>query len=474
LENQIAKNSILKVLEYNILYPSSSILTIDINMNSQAPIFSVTQLNRQIRTWLEQEIGSVYVQGEVSTLSCPASGHYYFTLKDATAQIKCVFFRNRHTQSTSTTLLAGQQIVIFGQLSLYEARGDYQLIVEHIENAGLGDLYRQFELLKTKLAALGLFEASRKKKLPLFPRTIGIITSSSAAALKDILSTIKRRYPVAEVILYPSDVQGKQAPLQLIKALSKANQEKHCDVIILARGGGSIEDLWAFNDEHLALAIANSEIPIVSGIGHETDFTIADFVADLRAATPTAAAEAVTPNQIELIALLRNLYSRMMNAIKRLIKHKQLLLEYRLQKLISPNQLIRSHWQSLDYIRNQLITAFQQQFSQKQHRLEMLSLQLNSLHPSQSIQQSKQQLEYLVTQLIQQINRVYQTHQQTFSRLINTLHVVSPLSTLERGYAIATHNHHILSNKNQVKPGDLINLRLANGQLTCEVLDDTR
>lgn len=449
-------------------------MTIDIDMSSQAPVFSVTQLNRQIRTWLEQEVGPIYVEGEVSTLSCPASGHYYFTLKDATAQIKCVFFRNRHTQSTSTTLLAGQQIVVFGQLSLYEARGDYQLIVEQIENAGLGDLYRQFELLKTKLAALGLFEISRKRKLPLFPHTIGVITSSSAAALKDILSTIKRRYPIAEVILYPSDVQGKQAPPQLIKALSQANQEKRCDVIILARGGGSIEDLWAFNDEHLAHAIANSEIPIVSGVGHETDFTIADFVADLRAATPTAAAEAVTPNQVELMALLRNLHTRMMNAITRLIQHKQLLLEHRLQKLISPNQQIRSHWQSLDYMRNQLVTAFQQQFSQKQHRLEMLSLKLNALHPSQSLHQSKQQLEYFVTQLLQQIKRIYQTHQQTFSTLMTTLHVVSPLSTLERGYAIATHNHHILSNENQVKPGDLINVRLANGQLTCEVLDDNR
>lgn len=443
-------------------------------MNRPAQILSVTQLNRQIRCWLEQEIGSLYVEGEVSTLSRPASGHYYFTLKDASAQVRCVFFRNKHTAMTQETLQAGQHIVVFGQLSLYEARGDYQLIVEHVESAGQGDLYRQFELLKTKLAALGLFDASRKKNLPLFPAAIGIVTSSSAAALKDILTTLKRRYPIATVIVYPSDVQGKLAPAQLITAIQRANQDKRCDVLILARGGGSIEDLWAFNDEQLAYAITNSHIPIVSGVGHETDFTIADFVADLRAATPTAAAEAVSPNQFELIATLQMLHTRMNNAISRFIRHKQLLLHHELQKMASPSQRIRSYWQSLDYLHNHLGITFQKQLVRKKHQVEKLSLQLQAIHPTHRLQKEKQLLHYLETQLIQLSKQQLQEQKRRFTTLLATLHVVSPLSTLNRGYSITTYDNHVLLNSDQVKQGDVIQVRLAHGNLTCEVLASDR
>lgn len=443
-------------------------------MNPLAQILSVTQLNRQIRCWLEQEVGSLYVEGEVSTLSRPASGHYYFTLKDASAQVRCVFFRNKHTAETQAILQAGQHIIVFGQLSLYEARGDYQLIVEHIENAGQGDLYRQFELLKTKLAALGLFDTSRKKNLPPFPETIGIVTSSSAAALKDILTTLKRRYPIAAIIVYPSDVQGKLAPDQLVTAIKRANQDKRCDVLILARGGGSIEDLWAFNDEKLAHTIANSYIPIVSGVGHETDFTIADFVADLRAATPTAAAEAVSPNQFELIATLQMLHTRMNNAITRFIRHKQLLLQHELQKLTSPSQQLRSHWQSLDYLQNHLAIAFQKQFEHKKHQIEMLSLHFQALHPIHRLQKEKQLLHYLETRLIQLSRQQLQEKKRQFTTLLATLHVVSPLSTLNRGYAIATYHNHIILDSDQVKQGEVIHVRLAHGHLTCEVLTSDR
>lgn len=439
-------------------------------MNPQPQILSVTQLNHQIRSWLEHEVGPLYVEGEVSTLSRPASGHYYFTLKDAAAQVRCVFFRNRHTKDTQTTLQAGQQVLVFGQLSLYEARGDYQMIVEHIESAGQGDLYRQFELLKTKLAALGLFDAARKKSLPRFPETIGIITSSTAAALKDILSTLARRYPIASIIVYPSDVQGKQAPEQLNIAIQRANQDKRCDVLILARGGGSIEDLWAFNDEHLAHAIANSQIPIVSGVGHETDFTIADFVADLRAATPTAAAEAVSPNQFELIATLQTLHARMSSAIIRFVQHKQLLLQHELQKISSPGQLIRSHWQTLDYLQNHLTVALQKQFAQKKHQLDRVNLQLQAIHPTHRLREKKQITSHLETQIIQLTKQCLKEKKSQFETLLATLHAVSPLSTLYRGYAIATHNSHVLLSDNQVNPGDVIRVKLAHGHLTCKVL----
>ncbi len=441
------------------------------HQQTNQPILSVTQLNRQVRLWLEHEIGDLYVEGEVSTLSRPSSGHYYFTLKDATAQVRCVFFRNKHTMNTSTTLQTGQHIIVYGQLSLYEARGDYQLIVSHIESAGQGDLFHQFELLKAKLAELGLFDINRKKNLPRFPETIGIVTSSTAAALSDILTTLARRYPIAKIIIYPSEVQGTQAPQQLIAAIQRANQENRCDVMILARGGGSIEDLWAFNSEPLAHAIVNSKIPIVSGIGHETDFTIADFVSDLRAATPTAAAEAVSPNQLELFTLLQGLYARLQHGIARIIQHKQLLLQHEIHKLSSPGQLIRTHWQTLDYLYHQLSNALQTQLSYKKHQYQMIFMRLNSLNPSVHIKTKQQLIHHLETQLIQHMKSLLQQKKQQFNTQMVTLHAVSPLATLERGYAIATCHNHVLFSNQQVNPGDIIEIRLSQGQLSCEVLE---
>ena len=438
-------------------------------MTPSQPIVTVTQLNRQIRTWLEHEMGEVCVEGEVSTLSKPASGHYYFTLKDSTAQVRCVFFRNRKKQDTESILQAGSQILAYGHLSLYEARGDYQLIVENVEASGLGDLYRQFELLKAKLASLGLFDVSRKKNIPRFPTAIGIVTSSSGAALRDILTTLSRRYPIADILVYPSEVQGAQAPQQLIKAIQRANQDKRCDVLILARGGGSMEDLWGFNDEQLAYTIANSALPIVSGVGHETDFTIADFVADLRAATPTAAAEAVSPNQLELKTLLNTITLRLTNAIKRFIQHKQLLLRHELQKITSPGQLIRSHWQSLDFLSQHLSLAFLQNVSQKKHQLQMLLTRLHAVNPAQQVYQKKQHVQVLKNQITQTIERLLQQQQSRLETQLATLHAVSPLATLSRGYAIAMNKNHVLLSCEQANIGETINVRLAKGTLICEV-----
>ena len=357
-------------------------------MTTATLILTVTQLNRQVRSWLEHEMGAVNVEGEMSNLSKPASGHLYFTLKDAGAQLRCVYFRNRHTGPDDTRLQNGQQVLIRGTLSLYEARGDYQLIVEDIKEAGQGDLHQQFELLKTKLSALGLFDPARKKTLPLFPYVIGVVTSSSGAALRDILSTIERRFPIAHVMVFACEVQGKQAAPQLIQAINRANHDKRCDVIILARGGGSIEDLWAFNDEQLAYTIANSHIPIVSGVGHETDFTIADFVADLRAETPTAAAVAVTPNLLDLLALLQAIESRLITAINRYLQHQQLLLRHDIQKITSPRQLIGTHWQSLDYLRSHLEHALQTLLAEKQHAINLASSRLIAKHPAMLLQQA--------------------------------------------------------------------------------------
>ncbi|KTC85620.1 MULTISPECIES: exodeoxyribonuclease VII large subunit [Legionella] len=441
-------------------------------MQDPTPL-TVTQLNRQIRSWLEIEIGQIAVIGELSNLSKPNSGHFYFTLKDPSAQVRCVYFRNHHN-SASNGFKDGQQVIAIGKLSLYEARGDYQLIVHSMSEAGLGELYRQFEQLKLKLQAQGLFDSARKRSLPHFPAVIAVVTSPSGAALRDVLTTLKRRFPLATIRVYASEVQGKDAPQQLIKAIQKANQDGLAEVLILARGGGSIEDLWAFNDEQLALTISSSTIPIVSGVGHETDFTIADFVADLRAATPTAAAEAVTPNLNDLLATILSLEKRMVRAISQTVQHKQLLLDHRIAKFLSPTQLIAKHWQTIDYLERQLNHSIHSLVYQKQRKLDLLLGRLNARNPMSLLQQSKAKTQGFEQQLIQIMWAKLNQSKQQFTTQLATLHAVSPLATLSRGYALATYKDAVLFDSQQVDLGEAIHLRLARGQLICQVIEKAK
>ena len=431
-------------------------------MHTQISVISVSQLNKQVKSYLENEIGTVHVEGEVSNLSKPFSGHFYFTLKDSNAQIRCVFFKNRHISSLAAQLADGQQVVASGKLSLYEARGDYQLIVEQLTESGLGKLYQQFEELKNKLASEGLFLQSRKKTIPVLPQTIGIITSTSGAAIRDILSTLARRFPLATILIYPSEVQGATASLQLIKALQAANADLRCDVLILARGGGSLEDLWAFNDEQLARQIAASFIPVVSGVGHETDFTIADFVADYRAETPTAAAAAVTPNCIELFTTLDNAISRLHVAIKRIMQGHHLKLNHLMDKISSPKKNIAVFWQTLDYLERRLMVHLAHLINQKKN-------QLHAKNPKTLIEQTQIRLMQISVQLAQQIQIKINHLKYQLNSNLSMLHAVSPLATLDRGYAIATKKHKVLFTTQQVHIGDTIEVRLAKGHLACEI-----
>lgn len=440
-------------------------------MINQTPVLTVSQLNRQVKHFLEDEIGTLSIEGEISNLSKPSSGHFYFTLKDSTAQLRCVFFKNRHSVFPLKPFHDGQKIIATGKLSLYEARGDYQLIVEQTTEAGLGDLYRQFEALKNKLSAEGLFNASRKKTWPTMPQTIGIITSSSGAAIQDILSTLARRYPIAEVVIYPSEVQGVGAPLQLINALQRANQHNRCDVLILARGGGSLEDLWAFNDEQLARVISESTIPIIAGIGHETDFTIADFVADYRAETPTAAAIAATPDKAELMKVLHLFNVRLHQLILQKINTLDNNLSHLRDKLSSPEKAIANNWQALDYLERHLLTVIQQIVRQKTHHTHLLLSQLNTQNPKSPLQHSKSQLQQRLIQLVQHMKmKIDQCHHQ-FSSHLSTLHAVSPLATLDRGYAIVTQNKKVLSSTQFIQAEDPIEVRLAEGYLDCDIIN---
>jgi len=300
---------------------------------------TVSQLNRQIRNYLESEIGEVAVTGELSNVKYHSSGHIYCSLKDSSAQVRCAFFRNYQAPGMPM-LKDGDEVTITGLLTLYEGRGDYQIIVYSMHTKGLGDLFKQFEMLKQKFEKAGFFDNAHKKPIPKFPKKIGINTSSTGAALHDCLATLKRRYPVSNIIVYPVEVQGKNAPPQIVQALKLANSDMKCDVILLVRGGGSIEDLFMFNDEALVKAVFDSTIPIISGVGHETDFTLVDFVADCRAATPTAAAEAATPDLQQLNIYINNLNNRLLSAIKKLTLHARLNInqaQYVLEQTINAN-----------------------------------------------------------------------------------------------------------------------------------------
>ena len=395
--------------------------------NAFAAAITVSQLNRQAKTLLEQGLARLWVEGEISNIARPASGHVYFTLKDKSAQIRAAFFRQRQRGPT-ISLKDGDQVLVYGRVSLYEARGDYQLIVEQIEPAGEGALKRQFEVLKKKLAAEGLFDEDRKQELPELPTRIGVITSPTGAAIRDIVSILGRRFPPIPIVIYPSAVQGDAAPQELITALATAIRRAECDVLILARGGGSLEDLWAFNDEQLARAIAESPIPIVSAVGHEVDFTIADFVADLRAPTPSGAAELVVPDREDWLRVVKSLAMRISRLGRRTVEDLAQALDWLSRRLVqtSPTAMLERSRTRLAGLNQNLSTAVHGAVAVVSHRLELA---------------------------------------------MRGLHSVSPLATLERGYAIVEEatTGKVLLSPSDVSPGDDIRARLAHGELIATV-----
>ncbi len=341
---------------------------------------TVTELNRLARSVLEQSFPLFWVSGEISNFTRAASGHWYFSLKDNTAQVRCVMFKGRNSYIDFIPR-EGDKIEARCTVTLYEARGDFQLTVEFIQRAGLGALFEAFEKLKNKLGLEGLFDASNKKPIPEHPKQIGIVTSADAAALRDVLTTLKRRMPNISVVIYPTPVQGKGAAELIAKAIYTANQRAECDVLIICRGGGSIEDLWQFNEEIVARAIAQSHIPTISGVGHETDFTIADFVADMRAATPTAAAELAAPARETLFNALRQLQQHLSRSLKFNLQQRAQTLDYLARRLVSPLDKIAQQQLQLAQIHSRLKNSMQQQISYKQQHLMRLSQNLQHLNP---------------------------------------------------------------------------------------------
>ncbi len=433
-------------------------------------VYTPTRLNREARTLLERGLPSLWLEGEISNFSRPSSGHWYFSLKDEGAQLRCAMFRQRN-------LLAkfkpqdGLHVQARGRVSLYEPRGDYQFIVDFIEEAGEGALRRKFELLKNRLAAEGLFAAERKKTLPRLPKRIGVITSPTGAAIRDVLHILRRRFCTIPVLIYPVPVQGASAATQIAAMIRLASQRAECDVLILARGGGSLEDLWSFNEEVVARAIFDCEIPIVSGIGHEVDFTIADFVADVRAPTPSGAAEIVAPDCNEWSRALSGLGRRLQHGMERRVANaaqRVAWLERRLGQL-HPGVQLRQHAQRLDELEQRMLRTIAHQLSQRRALVAQLGAHLRQHSPALMVASGYRRLESASTVLRSAMSHGLQRWRHRLNVAAGTLDVVSPLRTLQRGYAIVTAREHVIVDAASVQPGDRILARLARGLVEATV-----
>ena len=479
-------------------------------------IYSVSRLNREVRVLLERGFGSLWLEAEISNFARPSSGHWYFSLKDAAAQVRCAMFRQRN-MLCAFTARDGQKVLVRARVGLYEPRGEFQLIVEHMEDAGLGALKRQFEELASRLRLEGLFAAERKRALPGLPKRIGIITSPTGAAVRDVLHVLARRFPAAAVMIYPVAVQGAQAAAEIVAALKIAARRAECDVLILARGGGSLEDLWAFNDEHLARAIVASAIPVITGIGHEIDFTIADFAADVRAPTPSAAAEMVVPDALEWLEALTQVGLRLQRAARQQLSQHRERLRWLVGRAaqVSPTVRLATQAQRLDELEECLVRAMSRKLLECQGRLRGLagraaqvnpgarlavqSQRLNELEnclvralnrtlidcrerlrwlagrialasPATGLAQQRLQLQALEQQLQRAWARSLSSKRERLGPLLRTLHAVSPLATLERGYAIVSlDGAGILRDAALAKPGSYIEAQLAHGRLRAKV-----
>ncbi|WP_316678748.1 exodeoxyribonuclease VII large subunit [uncultured Tolumonas sp.] len=434
---------------------------------SQPIIYTVSRLNTVVRLLLEQEMGLVWLTAEISNLVQHSSGHWYFTLKDSQAQVKAAMFKGQNRR-VSFRPQNGQQILVQGQLSLYEARGDYQLIVEKMQPAGDGLLQMKLEALKAQLTAEGLFAPSRKRPLPPQPKQIGIITSTTGAAVHDMLTILARRDPSLPVILYPSAVQGESAVPALLAALETAWRRDECDLLIIGRGGGSLEDLWCFNDERVVRAIASSPIPIVSAVGHETDVTLADFAADLRAPTPSAAAELVSRDQQQQLHRLTQLIQRLKQAI--LLQQQRYVLRWQRQHsrlaAQNPQYQLQQKIQRQDELQWRLARVIKQQLDNASRHYAEQTQRLQQASPTRYLSTLKQQHEFLQQRLLKALQNQHQARQQQLAQLSGQLQALSPLQVLARGYSVTTNmSGKLIHEASQVTPGEQLNIQLGKGAL---------
>ena len=435
-----------------------------------AAIWTVSALNFEVKTLLSRGLGTLWIEGEISNFARPASGHWYFTLKDDRAQCRAAMFRGRNSR-VGFQPSNGQKVLVRAQVTLYEARGEYQLVVDHLEDAGVGELMRRYEQLKTQLNQEGLFDATRKQPLPTHPRKIALVTSATGAAIRDVLSVIARRAPHIPVVVFPTPVQGETAALQIRQALRRVVDYGECDVVLLVRGGGSLEDLWSFNDEALARDIVALPIPLVTGVGHEVDFTIADFVADLRAPTPSVAAESITPDINELMQGIDDRVARLLGQIERRLGKDRERMGY-LTRALGQQHPTRQFAQLKLRLEHAYMALLRQQRAgliEQRHRLRLCESTLALHHPGVKITQLHERLSRLLQnqQTAMRQRLLLARHQLSLhSRSLDTL---SPLKTLARGFATVSKGDKLVTSVTQLASGDAISIRLADGEADAKI-----
>jgi len=440
---------------------------------SDRQILSVSQLNRSVRHLIETQLPLLWVEGEISNFARPGSGHWYLTLKDDQAQVRCAMFRNAN-QRVAFQPANGTQVLVRCRAGLYEGRGEYQLVVEHMEEAGFGALQRKFEQLKQQLSDEGLFDNQHKQPMPDSVRHIGVITSATGAAVKDILSVLDRRFPTIKISIFPTMVQGEQAAGQIVQAISDANQHGECDALIVGRGGGSLEDLWPFNEEAVARAIFVSEIPVVSAVGHEVDFTIADFVADLRAPTPSAAAELLSPDGEEMLNQFEGFEILLADAVTRKIRHLEQRTDYLQKRLQHPGRKLQEQAQHLDHLDIRLRRAMAGKMQQQTTQMQIAQDRLVRQSSKEAIAQRKQAVANSVKQMMRAVSQQVELKQSKTAQAMHLLDTVSPLKTLGRGYSIIRDsNDKVVKTVAQVSAGDTLRGQLTDGEVVFSVTETT-
>ena len=439
-------------------------------LDNTQEIISVSEINRRAKSILEENFPFVWIQGEVSNFFSAASGHWYFSLKDESSEIRCAMFANKSHRITFEPK-DGDHLVLNGTLSIFEGRGQYQIIVEHIELAGEGALLKAFEELKKKLLTEGLFDDSLKKKLPSYPRNIAVVTSPDGAVIQDIINVLSRRSPFFNLTVVPTLVQGEKAAPLICEALNKASNLENIDLIILARGGGSIEDLWAFNNEEVARAIVNCPIPLVSAVGHETDFTISDFVADIRAPTPSIAAEIISQPYSELKETLEGYQSYLLKSFESQFDSQRTRITNLIKRIRHPGDKLREIGQKVDYLETALIQEMHQKVSFKKNQLNLTQLSLQQNSPQNKVKEAKVYLQNASKDLLKAFKLKIERKRKLLGELVATIEAVSPLSVLARGYSIISTEPEgkILSSSNQVKIGQTISAVLNKGSIKAEV-----
>ncbi|OMD63987.1 exodeoxyribonuclease VII large subunit [Paenibacillus odorifer] len=443
-------------------------------MAAERQVYSIKELNRYIRMKLDSDnlLSDVWIRGEISNFTHHGSGHMYFTLKDESSRIKAIMFAS-HNQRLPFIPKEGARVIARGNVTVYERDGQYQFYATHMQPDGIGSLYLAYEQLKSKLEKEGLFAEARKRSVPRFPKCIGVITSPTGAAVRDIVITLQRRFPQVAIVIYPVLVQGKGAAPSIVKAIGALNAMGEADVLIVGRGGGSLEELWAFNEEEVARAISASRIPVISAVGHETDFTIADFAADLRAATPTAAAELAVPHAGELAAQLRQLQQRLRQALQQRAqrgRERHSVLQRSLA-LAGPRRTLIQHTQRLDMLRERLQRSADARLSRSRERKAVLHHSLQRFHPRDSVAAARQRTDSMRRELMGAMQARLQEKRSRYVAEIRHLDALSPLKVMSRGYSLVYDEaeEHLIKSLTEVQLGDLVVIKMNDGQLNCQV-----